>query len=235
MSTKAYYITVLNSLVPGEVLPLGEGEKSIAISQAVKSYSKDKPLIVVEEESGNNSFDYILTGTGALLASWSEGFSVIKKVEYPIDATVPEPNYLKDEDWIIYQNPAGKVLRFLEDKPKTTEKIRVTYTTLHTCTFTACTVDVFDEEAVQMLAASFFCDMLATYFAQNQDSMIGADVVDHKSKAQEYAARSRAYRKNYFNHLGIEEGQPTAASINKNQSMDGSWGADKMTHPQRYR
>lgn len=230
MSTRQDYITAIGHLVGGE-LPLGEAERIFAINAALKKYSGHRPRIVAEDEAGNASFDYALS----LLADWIEGFSTIKSVEYPVDDTEAAASILQEDAWQIYRKPSGKVLRLLEDTPEATESLRITYTALHTCTDAACTVPSYDEEALQILAASIFCDMLAAYFAQTSDSSIQADSVDHKSKASEYAARARAYRKMYFDHLGIKEGETPAASITKDQDMAGSWGADKMTHGRRYR
>lgn len=230
MSTRQNYITALGELVQGEY-PLGETAKIIAINAAVKEHSRHKPRIVIEDEDGTGGFDYALT----LLADWAEGFSVIKSVEYPVDDTEETAEILQDDEWCIYQKPSGDVLRFLEDTPSATEDIRIKYTALHTCTDAACTVDNYDEEAVQCLAASFFCDMLSTYYAQNQDSTIHADSVDHKSKSSDYAARAKVYRKTYFNHMGIREGKTPAASVTGDQDIQGSWGSDKLTHPRKGR
>jgi len=76
---------------------------------------------------------------------------------------------------------------------------------------------------------------LATYYAQSGDSSIGADSVDHKSKAKEYAARAKAYRTIYFDHLGIAEGKTPAASISRDQDKKASWQSDKVTHKSKYR
>lgn len=230
MRTLQDYITAIGHLVGGEI-PLGETEKIFAISAALKKYSAAKPRIVAEDEAGTGSFDYALT----LLAEWLEGFSAIRTVEYPVDDASEDASILSAGAWQIYQKPAGKYLRLLEDTPAATESLRITYTALHTCTDAACTVPAHDEEAVQILAAALFCDMLAAYFSQTQDSTIQADSVDHKSKASEYAARARAYRKMYFDHLGVKEGELLAASVTADQDLPGSWGSDKLTHPQRYR
>ena len=230
MSTRQDYITAIGHLVGGE-LPLGETEKIFAIAAALKKYSSHRPRIVVEDEEGNGSFDYALT----LLTDWTDGFSVIKSVEYPVNDADETADILQEDAWGIYQKPVGEYLRLLEDIPKATENIRIVYTALHTCTDAACTVPVYDEEALQILAASIFCDMLAAYFAQTQDSTIRADAVDHKSKASEYAARARAYRKIYFDHLGVEEGKAPAASVTRDQDTAGSFGDDRMTHGKRWR
>ena len=224
------YITAIGQFVQGEI-PLAEADKILAISMAVKVHSRHKPRVVVEDESGAAAFDYALS----LLASWADGFSSIKSVEYPVDDDDETPDILPDDEWAIYEKPAGKYLRFLAATPAATESFRVTYTALHTCTDVACTVDDFDDEAVQALAAAYFCGMLATYYAQSTDSTIAADSVQHGSRSRDYAARAKSYRKLYFDHLGIEEGKTPAASVTRDQDIKGSWAADKLTHRQKYR
>ena len=212
MSKRQDFITAISNLVGGE-LPLGETEKIFAISKAVKKYSGDRPREIIEDETGAGAFDYAVT----LLASWTEGFSSIKKVEYPVDDTSKTPDILADDAWTIYKKPAGNYLRFLEDKPAATESMRITYTALHVCDDTQSTIPTVDEEAVQMLAAAGFCDMLAAYYSQTQDSTIQADSVDHKSKASEYASRARTYKKEYTDHLGIIAGSVAPASVTRDQ------------------
>jgi len=230
MSNRQDYISAVEKFVQGE-LPLGEADIILAIGMAVKAHSRHKPRVIVEDEDGDGGFDYAVT----LLSYWSDGFSVIKQVEYPVDDTDETPDILQDDEWMIYETPSGKFLRFTEDEPTSSEDFRVTYTGLHTCTDSACTVEGFDEEAVQALAAAYFCDMLATYYAQSQDSTIEADVVDHMGKGGEYSKRAKGFRKMYFDHLGIKEGQTMPASVTYDQDKKASWASDKLTHKKKYR
>lgn len=230
MSTRQDFITAIGNLVGGE-LPLGEPEKIFAINKAVKKYSGDRPNEITEDKAGTGAFDYALS----LLTSWTNGFSSIKKVEYPVDDDAELANVLDDDVWTIYKKPAGPCLRFLNDKPAATESMRITYTALHVCDDEQCTIPAGDEEAVQMLAAANFCDMLATYYAQTQDSTIQADSVDHKSKAAEYAARARTYRKEYFDHMGIVPGSVAPASVTRDQDAATSHRMDHLTHPRKFR
>jgi len=231
MSTRQDYITAIGNLVSGD-LPLGEAEKIFAISAAVKKYSGHRPLIIAEDEDGNGSFDYALT----LLESWTDGFSEIRSVEYPVDDTSEAANTLDDDDWAIYQKPEGKCLRFLADTPSATEDIRITYTALHTCTDAACTIPANDEEALQILAAGIFCEMIAAYYAQTQDSTIMADSVNHKSKAAEYASRAKRFALLYKEHLGLKEDDltPAAAAV-ADLDMKYPGGMERLTHPRRQR
>jgi hypothetical protein len=227
MSTRQDYITALGSLVQGDYQP-GEGAKILAIAQAVKTYSKHRPRIIIEDEAGAAAFDYAVT----LLADWSDGFSMIQQVEYPVDDADREANVLDGDAWTIYRKPAGNCLRFLEAEPAADETFRVSYTALHTCTDAACTVKAIDEEAVQSLAAALYCEMLATWFAQNQDSTIQADVVNHTSKSRDFAARAKAFQAIYRKHMGLKEEDtvPAAAAVG---SMDVKYpgGSDRLTHP----
>lgn len=230
MRTRQDYLIAIDSFVGGDI-PLVEADKILAINMAMKQHSKHRPREVIEDFDGEGSFDYAISG----FASWSDGFSIIKQVEYPVDDDDQTPNILQDDEWAIYKKPAGKYLRFKEDKPTADEDFRVTYTAIHTCTDSACTVEAFDEEAVQALCAAYFCDMLATWYAQTGDSTIDADSVDHTSKSRDYAARAKTYRKTYFDHLGTKEGQAPAASVTRDQDLRGSWASDKLTHKKKYR
>lgn len=230
MITRQDYITAIDGMVGGEI-PLDEADKIAAINMAVKRHSKNKPRKVVEDFDGDGGFDYAISS----FTAWSDGFSTIRQVEYPVDDDDETPDILQEDQWMIYEKPAGKQLRFLDEKPTATEDFRVTYTALHTCTDTACTVEAFDEEAVQALAAAFFCNMLATYYAQNQDSTIDADSVDHTSKSRDYAARAKMYMKQYNDQMGIQDGKPKAASHIQDQDIDYPGGMDRLTHPRKYR
>jgi hypothetical protein len=230
MTTREDFLTAIGQLVQGEI-PLDEADKILAIDMAARTYSKHRPRVVVEDETGAGTFDYAITA----LAAWSDGFSVIKQIEFPVDDTDETADVLDDDEWQVYSKPAGDYIRFLEDTPAATESFRVTYTAPHSITDAASTVKAADNEAVQALAAAIFCEMLATYFAQNQDSTISADSVDHKSKAAEYTARARVYRKMYFDHMGIKEGERIAASITTDLDPQRSWGTDGVTHRDKSR
>ena len=230
MSTRQDYIIAVGQLVQGEV-PLNEADKILAINMAIKEHSRHRPREVVEDIAGNGGFDYPTSS----LECWTDGFSIIKQVEYPVNDDEKIPDILQDDEWMLYEKPAGNFLRFLEDEPAADENFRVTYTSLHICTDSGCTVAAFDEEAVQALVAAFFCDMLATYYAQSQDSTISADSVEHRSKSREYAARAKSYRKIYFDHLGIKDGQTPAASVTRDQDKNASWASDRLTHKKKYR
>jgi hypothetical protein len=231
MSTREDYIEKIKELVHGENLLLGETEMGFAIDAAMKKHSKFRPRFIIEKETGDGGFDYAITD----LASWKSGFSSIRRIEYPVDDDSQDADFVDDNDWEYFytEHATGdktQYIRFLKDEPTSSQYFRVHYTTFHTCASGAtCTVEDYDEEAVQMLAASNFCDMLATAYAQDKDTTINADSVDHGGKSKEYAARAKTYKAYYFNHLGMKEGETPPASIIDDQDVGGSWKSDRLS------
>jgi len=234
VTTRADYIEAVGELVPGDH-PLAAADleklKIKAVAKAMDHHSRQKPQVVVEDLDGDGGFDYAVSG----LASWADEFSVIRQVEYPVDDDDETPDVLQGDEWTIYEKPAGEYLRFLNDSPASTEDIRVTYTARHACTVSACTVAGGDHEAVQSLAAHFFCKMLAAAYALDQDSTIDADSVEHGGRSRKYRELAKQYLSDYDNHLGITSGKPKAASVTKDQDKTASWAGDHLTHKRRYR
>lgn len=237
MSVLADYITAIETLIPGDSLPVGYDQQVKAVTKALVLHSKHRPRKVVEDVAGDGGFEYALSD----LALWVTDFSRVIEVEYPVDDDDPVPDVLDPEAWTVYEKPAGPVLRFLEERPLATEFMRITYTSVHAFAVPegggdgVSTVSTQDEEAVQALAASFFARMVASYYAQTVDSTIGADSVDHKSRRQEYEVQAARYRKEYDEHMGNLDGKPRPASANQDQDVVYPFGWDRLTHPRRRR
>lgn len=205
-------------------------ERDSFIQEAVKIYSRHRPRLVVKDITGSGTYDYSITTS---LTSWVKDFSVIKSIEYPADER--DPLYVDEDDWIIYEKEAGQYLRFLQDEPSATEKIRVVYTALHILSETQNTIPAIDEDALCNLAASLCSGALASIYAQTSDSTITADSVDHRSKSQEYNARAREQKKLYMDHLGIKDGNVAPASAVKDLDIGYPGGGDRLTHPKKRR
>ena len=102
----------------------------MAIMQAAKHYSGDRPRQLVQDYAGAGSFDLPLP------AAWDDGFSTVLPqaldgIEYPFTSTSPDNLTLEDDGWVIYLSPAGKVLRLFNAVPQVGETVRVHYTALH--------------------------------------------------------------------------------------------------------
>lgn len=171
-----------------------------AIDAALETYSKDRPRTVVVDSVGAGTHDV------ALPDDWVEEFSTVKQVEYPVDEV--EPVLVPKDLFTVYRKPSGEVLRLFGSTPDADEAVRITITVPRT----ESTIVTGDLDAVASLAAANCCELLANIFAQTSDPTIQADVVNYRTKSGEFAARAKALRKIYTNHMGIKDGDGAPAS-----------------------
>lgn len=189
------------------------------IQAAIKKYSKHRPDLKVVDIVGNGTHDYTLP-TG-----WSDGFSTIKSIEYPL-GDIPA-TLLDNDEYEGYLTPTGKKIRLLNNSPAATESFRVTFTILRT----DATIPDVDIDALAWLAASLCCEELARAYTPSTDSTINADSVDYKSKAAEFSSRGKTLLKWYKEHLGIKDDDVTpAASAVVDLDMKYPGGGERLTH-----
>jgi hypothetical protein len=218
------YQTKMNALLQDDSNILSQPEKDIALQMAVKYYSRVRPREVVSDLAGNDGFDYDLPST------WNDGFSFLKQVEYP--AGEQQPVYLHKEDVTLYRNASALKLRFLRDTPATGKTARVTFTALHTLTASSASIPSSDEDAVAALGAAYACEALSNHYAKTTEPTLQADVVDHRSKSQEFAGRAKRLRALFLSSLGIkDENEVAPASGTRDWFTDSSWGEDRLLHP----
>jgi hypothetical protein len=228
--TYAEFRQKVSDIVRDDADKLTPEEKERHIQEAVRIYSKHRPREVIKDITGDGTYDYSIATN---LTSWVKGFSVIKSIEYPADER--EPSILDEEDWMVYEKEAGQYIRFIEDTPSATEKIRVLHTALHILSDSQNTIPESDQDAVCNLAASLCSGALASAYAHASDSTIGADSVDHRSKSQEFSSRAKIQKQTYLDHLALKEGEIPPASAVVDLDIDYPDGTDRLTHPRRGR
>lgn len=194
------------------------------ITTALQRYSKHRPGITVVDIIGDGTHDYA-TPTG-----WTDDFSSIVSIEYPIGA-VPE-TILDEDDYKIYQTTSAKKIRLINDVPPATESFRVAFTVPRTAT----TVPAGDVDALAWLAAAYCLEELANAFTQTGDSTINADVVNYRSKSSEFASRAKRLMQLYKEHMGLKDDDTApAASVIRDFDQKYPGGLDRLTHPRRAR
>ncbi len=214
---------------------LGSVSLRDCVKEAVRAgYSKDRPEEKVVEVTGTGAFDYAIT----TLTGYVEGFSTITKMEYPVDDTSQEQDFLEEDEWELYRKPSGLFLRFKEATPATSEKFRATFTVPYQFTTSnpseSINIPVTDVDAVSNLAASVAFGRMASKFARESDPTIGADTVDHKSKDSRYRALARDYARMYREHIG-KPSEAVAAGGFVDWDPKLQTGVDRLTHPKRQR
>jgi len=172
-----------------------------AIAAALKRYSKHRSRILTADIPGDGTHDY------ALPAGWSPGLSAIQSVEFPA-GLIPEV-LLDSREYRLYQTPAGQTLRIPAMTPTAAEVIRVSYNGLHTEE----TVAETDLDAVACLAASICCTQLAAAYGQTSSPIMQADVVDYRSKTDEFRRLADFLERQYKEHLGIRPDDTVSAAM----------------------
>ena len=172
-----------------------------AVAAALERYSRHRPLEITQDLAGTNGHDL------ALPVGWAADFSRLVQVEYPVDQ-VPE-EILSADHWKIYRAPSGLKLRLRYEEPSDGESVRVTYTMPRNEADIAAT----DTDAVACLAASICLRTMAAAYGQTSDSTIAADVVNYRSKSDEFRRLAEGLEGEYRAHLGLsDKGDVSAAA-----------------------
>lgn len=186
----------------------------LAIQNAVREYSVDRPDLIVEDEAGNDTPFLALT----LLASWVNDWSRIERIEYPAYAVsaTHRPIFLDPtSDWdTSYRTAATRYLRFVAHSPATGETVRITYTAPRVLSTTADTIIPVEKNAVLDLAASYACRMLATEAAQSVDSDVRSDSTNYRDMQLRLKQQEEMWRAGYERMMGKgKDAAPLAAAV----------------------
>ncbi len=202
-----------------------------AIVEAVKRYSRVRPVEAVQDFAGDGAtFDF------ALPIGWQQDSSTIRAVEYP--AGQRPASLLEPADWELYRSTTSVVkLRLKSLTPASGQTLRVTWTKPHVVDVTSSTIIAHDEEAVSNLAAAVGLRQLAAHYANTVDPTIQADSVNYRSKSSEYLKLADTLEGQYKQHLGIKDDTSeivaggTFVDVDRTSSLRG----DLLTHPNRDR
>lgn len=154
-----------------------------AIAAAVAQYSAEAPRTLTVEMTGQSG--QLLTAP----AGWSAGESRLVSIEYPVGEVPPE--YIADgAAWVLPQ-PDGTEKIGLADSLPAASTLWVRFTAPHEVDGQTDTVADGKRLGIAMLAGARLCGQLASWYANQTDSTIAVDAVEHKSKSELWAARER--------------------------------------------
>jgi hypothetical protein len=211
---------LVTNLVRDDNEKVTETQRDEAIALALEAYSVDRPrtkVVDVTHAAGGKSL--------ALAAGWQAGFSTLKSLEYPVGSIPPE--VIKTGDYALYQGPSEEVIHLVDGLP-VNAVVRHTFTIRHELTASLDTVPDRDRQAFAYLAAAIVCDQLAALYANNSDSTIQADTVDHKSQSDQYRATARHYRTQYKAALGLGDQRAAPSGVVVQLDRDNSHGGDRF-------
>lgn len=210
---------------------------SAFVSRALDRYSKDSPLVVTNDQDATGTTQVTLPvapgpiAVGLNVPVFDPLFSQVLQIEYPV-AQQP-PQYIDPTDFRLYQQPTGYIILLTQDSLVPNGTMRLTWTARHTPD--GSTVPDMDFYAVVDFAASLAAEQLATIYAQTVDPTFSADVVNYRSKSQEYQSLAKMLRKRYFNHLGVDESSTGDAETRPaiaigQQYLDMASGVGRLIH-----
>lgn len=207
-------------------------EIDLAIDQASRIYSKDRPLKKIKEDitANGSKFDFDLP------YDWAIGFSYITgDIEYPVSDDIQTPQYVDSNNWMIYKKVSGEVLRFLVMKPSSSYAIRYEYLIPHTISDENCTVYERDVDAVCDLAAALVFKALAAKHAETEEPTIEADVIDYVRKSDQYMELAKESFRLYNDHIGAGEDTKEKPGAMAMKDFDINIRGGNLTHPRELR
>lgn len=193
------------------------------LKRASEIFGNDRPRAVMADITATGVFDYPLP------SDWDNDESVALRVEFP--AGEQDPKIIPIDEWMVYRSATGAYkLRFLETSPNN-GIIRLIYTIPHVLNPTTNTLPDSAFMAAIYKAAQLACESLAAQYARTSDPTISADVVNYRTKSQEFSDRAKDFRNRY------------EAEIARNAAMGdiGEWdltlagGAPQLFHRPKWR
>ncbi len=117
----------LGSLLKEGAGNLSPEDRDRFIIDAGRTFSRQFPRKVAIEIAGNDGFEYALS----LLTGFVDGFSTITQMFYPWDPDEQDPEPMERKYFQIFEGPSGAVLRFIRNRPRTTEEFLPVFTVPH--------------------------------------------------------------------------------------------------------
>jgi hypothetical protein len=167
------------------------------IKEAVKEYSRRKALKKTA----------LLTGDGnayfSLPSDWEQEFSWIRNIEYPVGEF--PPCFIQKKFYRVEEIDTGYVCRFYESGyPGNGNQFYFRYVIRHTVDASSSTIPVADKDSVCNLAASLCCQALAEKYGHAADSSLDADVVNYRTRGDEFASRGKELLKIFDRNIKPE-------------------------------
>lgn len=205
--------------------------KKIGIRGAEAFYSRQRPRVIVA--------DLVADGTRflALPVGFAEGVSVVRSIESPVDL-IPAQMY-DDRDWYIEQTGSGYRIVFTGGfAPSNATTVRVVYTAGRVLAPAAGNTTILDSDFVAFcdLAASICADAIAAKFARTSEPAFNADVVNYRSRVQEWRDIAKRLWERWEQAMGIAGSAGAAggtgpASAWANWDLPASYGGSQFNHP----
>ena len=192
---------------------VGDPEINDGITQAVRTFSKQVPRIVVEDEVGDGGKYYPISN----LAQWEDDFARIVSIDWDAGSRITsdeQSQFLSEDDgdWGYYRDASIRYFFFPDRTPSSSVTFRVTYSTVHTLDATESTIPLQYEEAIIYASISELCAMLACHAEKALDSPAGAEFVTMRTKSAGFKSVGDLFWNKYMREMG-GSGVPAASKM----------------------
>jgi len=177
------------------LLNLPQTDRDEIVKDAVKKYSRVRPITRLEVFAGNN------TGFYNLPAAWIEEFSTISEIEHPIEQS--PPLIIRPENYFISLMATGKMIRFRFNNPGQNSTFWVKYTIEHTFDSTGTsTVPTTDKDVIAYLSTSLMAQAFSSFFASKAtNSLADVEIVGYNTRVAEFNTLAEKYLKMYVEDI----------------------------------
>lgn len=197
------------------------GEEQQNLSYRAYMDSLDAAVVKFNQKHPRRLQDTVALSAGVfeydLPADWDEDFSVVEEFEFPVNDATQSKCYLDAGDYLV-DEVRGK-WRFTCNTPGAGESARLTYRARHQVTHTLDTLPAAHFEALCQYAAAQALLKLANKAVQTSARPIGADLVEYRTKQQEYLAQAKFLMKEAETAWGTS----SASRANVNTGLEPVW------------
>ena len=177
-----------------------------AIAQAVGSYSRDFPRIVVESEVGDSGKYYPLSN----LSLWEDDFSEIRQIDYDAGSRIgsdESPQFLSEDngDWKYYRDASTRYFYLPNHSPTSGTTLIITYSARHTLDSTTSTIPTQHEKAIVFLSVSELASTLSFHAEKAIDSPAGASYISMRTKSSGFRSVGDHFKAKYIDEMGGED------------------------------
>lgn len=193
--TQADYLTGIAERIQDDNNKLDATTLIACLTQAVAEYSRIRPQMKVEDQTGSG------TSFLPLPAGWEAHSRLVSLAQL----SSGKPESLPRSEYQLNATPAGTNILRLFGFFESGATYRLSYTARHLISSSASSVPSADAPALMDLAASYAALRLSAAYTQEENANLGTVTIERKSKADSYRALAAELRKSFETSVTADE------------------------------